>query len=255
MIYFHEVDKTSIDIVIPKPAGHVRKVGTSDRKPAKSTLVDLPTGLYSIEGPKSSRQNLRDLFDPHAYLVLKKSKVKFDRKAAEAICAIVRVPKPNLVRFFRSSEPTLVDIFGDPPHPNGVAYRKPEVVNDVVVLTYLDLKPATVLTLASEGRQMTSRKCGETRFINWYLHSNEERRLVRADDRHDTDLNSFLKIGKRNTHFVLSGVGPKEVHHDIRGTGLGASSLAGYAELPVEPGVPIDLKHCGQLGCTGGSGG
>jgi len=247
MMLFDEIDDHTVQIVIPNISGHVRRF-CKDPKPAQNVLEPLAVGAYSLSGPPPTATPLRDLINPDRYLVLKQGVVELDMAAAQPVSAIVRVPKPSYTRLFRASEPT-GSVFGDT--STDTAFAIPTIHHDVVVFSYVDLPPDTVLTLERQtGGPLASVTTQADEIINWVLYSTEQAPLPGGSDPHATEFKTILKVDGQATDFSLSAIGLKDGPHST-GVGMSPHHMAAFHELPPTPmGSVIELES-GDLGCSG----
>jgi hypothetical protein len=248
MMLFRNTGDGYVDIVIPPADGHVRRIGFID-PPTQQNLVDLPTGKYDLLLPPGETGTLHQRMSPSMYLVLRSDKVEYDQAAAERISAIVRVPMPPLVRFFRASEPA-IDVFGDGSGstPEEAAFARPRVHHDVVVFSYPCLKAGTKVAIRPVERANFTLKKEDAHF-NVMLYSTEEKRLSKKTPRHPTSLNQILKVNGQPTHFTLSGIGKKDAGHPTQ-VGMTARHMAAFFELP-RTQHDTSRKRSGELGCSG----
>jgi hypothetical protein len=281
MMLFNEAG-AYIQIVIPTIEGHVRKFCV-DPKPAKDNLVDLPAGCYQLNVPSTSTAPLRDLLDGSEYVVLDGNKVAFSEDIARPTSAIVTVPKPDVVRLYRASEPTSVPaMLGN---CSNVVVRTPSVANDIVVLSYTRIPPATKVSLTAIGKESQSLASATTTSgpipvtITWVLYSNEKtpfsflREPVElsgaefaeavAPQKHPTRLNDFLTLtgrgasqrtsGPMNTTLDLSGIGKMDGPPTNTPIGLTSRQLLLFHELPDSNSAGATIPHqvSGEAGCSG----
>ena len=247
MMIFHE-QGDHVQIVIPTIPSHVRKF-CSAPKPARSNLVDLPVGQYRLSGLKANPAPLRKLFDPMGYVVLQQGPVSLSESKASRTCAVITVPKPTLVRFFRPGEPDDNSKFLG--RCSKAIHAMPSVLHDIVVFSYTHLPAGLELSLGAGMKEPVAiKKIVETGAINWAVYSNEGLPLQTGSS-HATALNDFLSLDGKKTNLVLSGIGPKDGVCDAIPIGLGRFHLALYHELPEKPKGDIKTKDSGEPICSG----
>ena len=237
MMFFNEVGDR-LQIVIPDIEGHVRMF-CSDPKPTKDKLRPLPVGRYELAVPASNKTPLRYLLDGSGYVLLDGRKVNFDEERAKPISAIIDVPKPDIIRLYRASEPLSLD--GMLGNCRESVVRTPTVAHDIVVLSYTKIPDGTAVGLAPTGSSavpLATTRMAELAPISWIVYSNEKTPFaldfdaVRGTDqqyaeamaasRHPTALNDFLTVNIKaaqagvGTTLQLSGIGKKDGPPTIR---------------------------------------
>jgi hypothetical protein len=251
MMLFVEESSQMMSICIPTVGTHEHLFGVLDESdPSKATLQGLSRGSYAMGGMIARSAPLATLFGANNYLLLKKSAVTLDRALLDSESAIITVPKPSLVRFFRPAEPTL-NVFGST--PVSIAKSVPSVLHDVVVLSYLRIPDGTDITIEGAGTTLFSARSAPDKTINWSLYSSDATAPAAAGAGHETTLNRYLKdkSTSRQTSLILSAYGAKDGPPDT-GIGMKPAHTADLEDLPTAPSATEIQLICGRLGCTGG---
>lgn len=269
MMLFNEV-RDYLQIVIPDIPGHVRKF-CANPLPAQDVLVDVPVGDYNLSLPGVNKARLADLLDSTGYITLDGNKVAFQEAEARKISAVITVPKPNIIRLFRASEPLPgFDMLGNCKQS---VTRVPTVAHDIVVLSYKEILDGTAIGIEPRvGAALATAKLTPFSTVNWMLYSNEINAFPLKLDfanvsdadfedalaplRHPTPLNTFLQVkvamgmGTAPTTLSLSGIGKKDAPADSA-IGMTARQQFLFHELPATSGGPIVTIVSGEPGCTG----
>jgi hypothetical protein len=255
MMLIREFDKDHLEIVIAKEKGHVRKFG-AHKTPSQSSLTDIDAGEYTLTGLKSSQKKMQDLFHARFEVMLDPTGLTFDRAAAlkdEGV--LIKVPKPNLVRYYRGGEPEDTDIVLG--NYKGIAREIPQVLHDIVVLSYTNLNAdgAVELVESEKGtfaKQPLTRKgrSASPDAFNWALYSNDKKR---ATSSHSTKLNDYLQplkaTASASNGLQLSTPGAPDGPTDPTSIGMTRLHLCLFHELPTKRGDKV-RRSDGTIICT-----
>jgi hypothetical protein len=147
MMLFLEDDDQFIRICLPSIPGHAYAQGLpaqNDPQPdpvLPKGLHTLPAGNFVLSGLTPVNRPLREMISPVDNLVLRKTKLQ---AIPEYSRTTIRVPKPHVIRPFRTVEVD-DDVFGgtDP----GVAMERPSMLHDVLALGYCNVPETTVISI------------------------------------------------------------------------------------------------------------
>jgi hypothetical protein len=226
--------------------------------------------------PLSNRARLRELLDSSGYVLLDGNKVSFSEDRAERISAIIDVPKPDIIRLYRASEPmSLPAMLGN---CRDAVVRTPTVAHDILVLSYTKVPNGTAVSLVtSDGHAATLAANNTTELspLSWIIYSNEETPFsfdfdpAEASDqqyaqamagmRHPTTLNDFLNVNVKGmqsavgTTLQLSGIGRKDGPPANTPIGITDRQLLLFHELPDNEMSAVPKFVSGPGGCSGGA--
>jgi hypothetical protein len=177
---------------------------------------------------------------------LKKDEILLDREAAEHVSAIIRVPKPTLIRLYRGCEPE-TDVFGETSHE--VAYSVPKTHHDVLVFSYLDFHREKVSLGEIADAQLTDSL--PVRPVTWIIYSTDKVDRSKENKHKTANLNDLLRTrGGEHTKFDLSVVAANDGAPDTV-IGLHPEHLAAVRDLPPDVTKGNFSVGCGAMSCTG----
>jgi hypothetical protein len=259
MMLFNELDDQFLEIVVPEilPAGpgdqsgHVRRFTVEQLPTAQSMLKELPVGEYEIAGltPTNVRP-LSKIFDPRMAVVLKKGDkgnpqaVFFDRLAASKTCAIIKIPKPDVVRYYRGGEPVRDPLNNCAP----AAFDQPRLAYDIAVLSYRSVQLGTIVRLmrANNPKPYASKQIPFLGF-SWTVYSNDENPNVGP---HETMLNDFLSISGAAADLNLSALGEKDGPCATGVPSIVKEQMSLFHEMPKDAGNPVPTLNSSEVICT-----